>query len=267
MLRKIVAAVFLYIASLGANALEYTDAWVPIGEAGSGTFLVQSESFVFLAFFVFDQNGKPVWYSCQLLKDANGNYTGGLYASTGTYFVLPWDPSAAHTVAVGTCTFAPSDIYDATLTYTLTGQQPIVKMIQRFALLPYNLAGNFSGSMTGSVSGCQNPNSNDASFRGRYVLAVTQNGDQSAGLTFTFVDQLHNGLVCTVAGPLTHLGRLYQLNGQLSCTGPGVNTGMSPVTINSLHPTGQGIEGHLTGSAGGGCAVSLHFAAVELVNN
>ena len=137
MLRRIVVAAFLYIASLGANALEYTDAWVAQGEAGSGTFLVQSEAFIFLAFFVFDQNGKPIWYSCQLLLDANGTtYSGGLYASTGTYYALPWDPSQRTITPVGSCTFAPSDIYDAKLTYTLTGGQPIVKMIQRFSLMP-----------------------------------------------------------------------------------------------------------------------------------
>ncbi len=267
MLRKIVVAAWLLIASSSAVALEYTDAWVPLGEAGSGTFLVQSESFIFLAFFVFDQNGKPIWYSCQLLRDANGStYSGGLYASTGTYYALPWDPSASHTVQVGTCTFAPVDIYNATLTYTLTGGQPIVKTIQRFALLPYNLAGNYSGSMAGSISGCQDATSNDPSFRGRYALVVTQNGDQSAGLTFTFVDTNHSGIVCTVNGALTHYGRLYQLNGQLSCTGPGASPG-GPVTIESFHPTGQGIEGRLTGSAGGGCVASLHFSAVHNVNN
>src|SRR5580765_5147582 len=142
--RNIALGALLSFAAIDAAALEYTDAWVPLGEAGSGTFLVQSESFVFLAFFVFDQNGKPVWYSCQLLRDANGTtYSGGLYVSTGTYYALPWNPAAASTVAVGTCTFAPTDIYNATLTYTLTGAPPIVKTIQRFALLPYNFAGNY----------------------------------------------------------------------------------------------------------------------------
>ena len=33
---------------------------------------MQSESFVFLAFYVFDQKGNPIWFSCQLLRDANG---------------------------------------------------------------------------------------------------------------------------------------------------------------------------------------------------
>jgi hypothetical protein len=267
-IRSFVAAVLLSFATIDAVALEYTDAWVPLGEDGSGVFLVQSEAFVFLAFYVFDQNNQPIWYSCQLLRDANGvTYSGGLYASTGTYYALPWNPAAAHTTAIGTCTFAPADIYTATLTYTLTGAPPIVKTIRRYALLPYNLAGNYSGSMAGSISGCNDPADNDAAFRARYGLAVAQVGDAAATLTFTFVDMNHSGIVCTVSGPLTHLGRLYQLNGQLSCTGPGQSPGVAAVTINSLHPTGQGIEGHLTGGAGSGCTGSLHFSAVLNVNN
>jgi hypothetical protein len=267
MFRKILVAALLYIASFGAGALEFTDVYVDTNEIGWGIFVVQSDTFEFLAFFVYGQDGKPTWYSCQLSLDANGNYSGQLYASTGAYYGGPWDPSAQHTVAVGTCRFAPTDIYNATLTYSLTGGPTVVKPIQRFPLTPYVFGGNYSGSMAGSISGCQNPNSNDAAFRGRYALAVTQNGDQSATLTFTFVDMNHSGIVCTVGGALTHLGRLYQLNGPLSCVGPGVTPGANPATVNSLHPTGQGIEGHLTGSAGGGCTVSLHFAAVQNVNN
>jgi hypothetical protein len=269
MLRKIVLALLLYVASFSANAAEgFSDAWVPLGEAGSGTFLVQSETFIFLAFFVFDANGQPIWFSCQLTRDANGvTYSGGLYKSTGTYYALPWDPSQKGITAVGNCTFAPSDNYNATLTYTLNGGQPIVKNIQRFPLLPFNLAGVYSGSAAGAISGCQDPTLNDAALRARYVLAVTANGDQSATLTFTFVDNVHNGLVCTVSGPLTHYGREYQLNGQASCTGLGLNTGPQPATIDYYKLTGEGTEGHWTGSLGGGCNVSIHFAAVLNVNN
>ena len=35
----------------------------------------------------------------------------------------------------------------------------------------------------------------------------------------------------------------------------------------AISVTGEGIEGHWTGNMGGGCTVSLHFAAVRNVNN
>lgn len=267
MFRKIVVAALLYVASFGAGALEFTDVYVDTSEIGWGIFVVQSDTFQFLAFFVYGQDGKPTWYSCQLTLDATGKYSGQLYVSTGPYYGGPWDPPAQHTVAVGACTFAPSDIYNATLTYSLTGGPTVVKPIQRFPLTPYVFGGNYSGSMAGSVTGCLDPGANDAAFRARYGLAVSQVGDTFATLIFTFVDQTHSGIVCTVTGPLNHLGRLYQLNGALSCTGPAVSFASAPVTIDSFHPTGQGIEGHLTGSGGNGCIASLHFSAVQNVNN
>jgi len=40
------------------------------------------------------------------------------------------------------------------------------------------------------------------------------------------------------------------------------------MTLDSLHPTGQGIEGKLSfPNTGDGCVGSLHFAAVLNVNN
>jgi hypothetical protein len=241
MLRKFVLAVWILMVAFDVGAIEYTDAYYTVGEAGWGTFLVQSDTFQFIAFFIYDQNGNPTWYSGQLTVDQAGNYSGQLYASTGPYYAAPWDPTQQHTNPVGTISFQPSDVYHATLTYSLTGGPTVTKQVQRFTLTPYPFAGNYSGSMSGSISGCADPASNDPAFRGRYGLIATEVGDQSATLTFTFVDTNHAGIVCTMSGPLTHFGRLYQLtNGQISCTGPGLNTGPQPGTVNSLHRTGQG---------------------------
>jgi hypothetical protein len=267
MLRKFILAAWLFTAAFATGAQNFTDVYYTPGEGGWGTFVVQSDTFQFLAFFVYGQDGKPTWYSAYLNRDAAGNYTGELYASTGSYYAGPWDPTIQHNNPVGTASFAPSDIYHATLTYTITGLPPVQKPIERIPLTGYVLAGNYSGSMAGSISGCQDPTANDPSFRGRYTLTVTQVGDQSATLIFTFVDAIHNGIVCTLAGPITHLGRLYQLNGQSSCTGPDLSTGLNNARIDSFHPTGQGIEGHWKGSVGDGCTASLHFAAVQNVNN
>src|SRR5207247_1580590 len=140
------------------------------------------------------------------------------------------------------------------------------KTVQRQTLTAYAMGGNYSGSMAGAINSCTDPTQNDPAFRARYGLAVTQVADTSATLTFTFVDQNHNGIVCTLSGPLTHLGRLYQLAGQVACTGPGQTGVPYPATIDGLHPTGQGIEGHVTASVSG-CSASLHFSAVLNVNH
>jgi hypothetical protein len=265
MLKRLVVIVLLLIAAVRAEALEYTDVYSSPSEPGWGVLLVQSDTTQFLAFFIYAADGKPTWYTALLSDDGTGNYSGALYASTGTYFASPWHGYAIN--AVGTVSFTPTDLYHATLTYTVNGVGTVTKAVQRETLTPYVLSGNYSGSMSGSISGCTDPTANDAAFRGRYGLSATQVADESVTLVFTFVDAIHNGIVCTLSGPLTHLGRLYQFNAQITCSGPGQSGNPHSVTINSLHPTGQGIEGRLTGQTGGGCTASLHFAAVLNLNN
>jgi hypothetical protein len=268
MLKRLVLVALLALAAARADAIGYTDVYFNPAESGWGFFLVQSNTTQFLALFIYGQDGKPTWYTGQLTQDAAGNFNGTLYALTGTYFPNPWQGVVGPN-AVGTISFQPIDLYHATLTYTVNGVGTVTKAVQRQTLTPYALGGNYSGSMAGSISGCNDPTGNDAAFRGRYGLTVTQVADQSATLTFTFVDSVHNGLVCTLSGPLTHLGRVYQMaNVQTSCTGgPNGPSGVHSDTIDGFNITGEGIEGYWKGNAGGGCNVSLHFAAVLNVNN
>ena len=73
-----------------------------------------------------------------------------------------------------------------------------------------------------AITACPDPTLNDPAYRARYVLDVTKPNDPSATLVFTFVDSVHDGIVCTLTGALNHLGRIYQMaNGAISCTGPG----------------------------------------------
>jgi len=263
MLRRLVLAALLAV-SLSARAAEFTDVYYDPAEDGWGVFLVQSETTQFLAFFIYGSDGKPTWYVAILAEDATGKFTGTLYATTGTYFLNPWQGKS--TVEAGTASFTPSDAYHATLSYTVNGVGTVTKAVQRQTLTAYVLSGNYSGSGAGSINNCVSPGQNEPTYRSRFGLTVTQTGDQSASLVFTFVDMVHNGLVCTIAGPLTHIGRLYQLNGQSSCTVNGVPAGPTQaVTIDAFHPTGHGIEGHFTAIQG--CTASVHFVAVLNTNN
>jgi hypothetical protein len=263
MLKRIVLVALLLVA-LRAQAAEYTDVYYDPAEDGWGVFLVQSDTTQFLAFFIYGSDGKPTWYVAILAQDATGKFTGTLYATTGTYFPNPWQGKT--TVQAGTVTFTPSDPYHATLSYTVNGVGTVTKPVQRQTLTPYTLAGNFSGAAAGSINSCPNPGQNEPVYRSRFDAVVTQVGDQSATLVYTFVDPAHAGLVCTLTGALTHIGRLYQLNGQSSCNVNGTPAGpVQAVTIDAFHTTSHGIEGHIT--AIDGCTVSVHFAAVFNSNN
>lgn len=263
--RLLLTALLLFV-SVNAKALEYTDIWSTPAEPGWGVLLVQSDTFQFAAFYVYDHNNNPHWFTAQLTFDAGtGKYTGGLYDSTGTFWLMPWNQSQQNTRAAGTVTFQPIDLYHATLSYTLTGEGSVTKPIQRLPLTPYMMGGSYSGSLSGTVTGCMDSSMDNPAVRGRYNLAVTQTGDSSATLNFTFVDPPYSGMACTLSGPLTHYGTLYQMgSAQYTCTGPGFSPDATSgtATLDSFHPTAHGIEGHWTVQAGG-CSQSLRFAAVR----
>jgi hypothetical protein len=250
----------LLLVSFNARATDYTDVYYDAAESGWGVFLVQSNITQFLAFFIYDQNGKPTWYVAIIADDGTGNYTGTLFSTTGTYFANPWQGDLS--AMAGTVSFKPSDAYHATLSYTVNGVGTVTKSVVRQTLTAYAMSGNYSGAGAGSINNCPNPGQNEPVYRSRFDATVTQTGDQSATLVFTFVDPAHSGLVCTLSGALTHLGRLYQLNGQSSCNISGTPAGpVQAVTIDAFHQIGHGIEGHIT--AIDGCTVSVHFAAVS----
>ena len=267
MFKQFIVAVCLFTAAFSARAeRNYTDVYYNPAESGWGVFLVQTNTFQFVAFFIYGSDGRPTWYSAQLTDDGTGNYTGSLYATTGTYFALPWNSAQATINPVGTVKFSPVDIYRATITYTVNGVGTVSKAIQRTTLTPEVLGGSYSGSLTGSISGCANPANNVVHFDGRFNLNVSQVGNQSATLTFTIVafNGAPSNAVCTLSGPIAQVGLLYQMaNASYSCP-------LSPATsaiINSFHVVGQGIEGRWHADDGGGCVESVHFSAVDLSLN
>ena len=92
MIRKLVVAAFFFVASFNVGALEYTDVYFNPSEPGWGLFLVQSDTFQFVSFFIYGSNGGPRWYTAQLTADGTGSYTGPLYATTGSD-IGAWDPT------------------------------------------------------------------------------------------------------------------------------------------------------------------------------
>jgi hypothetical protein len=266
MLKRLVVLLWLLSVALtarGGATGSYTDVWFVPAESGWGIFVVQTNTFQFLSFFIYDANSKPTWYTATLTDDGTGNYSGPLYATTGTYFAQPWNPAQSTVTQVGNAKFAPANNFQATLTYTVNGAGTVVKAIQRQTLTGEVLSGSYSGSLSGSISGCSNPANNVASFNGRFNLTVTQPDNNSA--TFVFAVTASNetplNAVCTITGAITQGGLLYTMpNGSYSCP-------LSPAThliINNFRVSGQGIEGRWHGDDGGGCTESVHFSAVDL---
>jgi hypothetical protein len=206
MMRRFLLAVLLFATALRAGASDYTDIWFnpseqSTGGGGWGVNVVQSDAFLFLTFFVYGPDNKPTWYVAGLTRNANGNFNGPLYATTGTYFGAPWNPAdGAGSAQVGTATFQPTGTYTANLSYTFTAGPTVVKAIQRQSLTSIPLDGSYNGTQ---VSNYSNTNCmGRGSFFDRFFLVATQPTTTTLTFSFNYND---SGLTCTLSGTFSSL--------------------------------------------------------------
>ncbi|HXX86656.1 MAG TPA: hypothetical protein VEN29_22085 [Casimicrobiaceae bacterium] len=259
MLMRLLFALFLLIAASGATATDYTDIYFVALEPGSGYNVVQSDTFMFITFFIYGPPKSPTWYTAQLTQDASGNFNGPLYATTGTYYGMTWNVQDQTITQVGTASFQPTSPYTANLIYTVTTPPPMAatvnKALQRQTLTPITIGGTYVGGQSGAYSGCTN-SANNGPYSDYFDLQVTQL--TSGSVTFQF-DYLFDNpeLTCTFTGTLVQYGQLYTVpSANYSCS-DGLNTTAS---MSEIRATSLGIEGRYSApNVGGGCREDATF--------
>jgi hypothetical protein len=107
-------------------SVDYTDLWWSEGENGWGVALTQDQGMIFAAWYAYDDQGNPVWYTvsnCPLTgSTASGSCTGNLYRVTGgSPLTAPWAASISLT-DIGLVTFQFSDKDHADMTYSIDGK-------------------------------------------------------------------------------------------------------------------------------------------------
>jgi hypothetical protein len=250
MLKRFFLAVLLLVAAGRAAAVDYTDIWFNPAEAGWGVNVVQSDTFLFLTFFIYGADSKPTWFTGQVTQDSSGNFNGTLYSTTGTYYISPWGGFAGG--PAGTVSFQPLGPYTAKLIYTVNGVGTATKLIQRQTLTAIALGGVYSGAQTGTITGC--PNS--VSYRNFFDLQVTHLTDGT--VTFAFV--YTNNYSCTFSGKLVQFGQLYNVTAaNYQCTDGRNNTTADMAEIKA---TAQGVEARFSASYGGSCHEDAQFSGV-----
>ena len=253
MFKNLVLCLFLMTAAFRVGAVDYTDIYFIPTESGWGVNVVQSGTdfnYMFVTFFIYGPDNKPTWYTAQLTLDTTGNFNGPLYATTGTYYAMPWKNSDKTDPApvVGTASFQPTSPYTAKLIYTVTTPAEraatVTKLIQRQSLTPIAIAGTYV----------------NFSYVANYDLQINQFGGGSVRFSFAY-DQFS----CTLAGTLTQFGQLFtmpttaytceDLNGQTI-----LNTNAS---MSEIRATALGIEGRFSAPAvSGGCREDATFSGV-----
>jgi hypothetical protein len=252
-------ALWALLAAAPARAGFYTDIWFNPGEAGWGVNVVQSDSFMFLTFFIYGDGGNPTWDTAQLVRDASGAYSGSLFATRGTNYALPWNSANNAVQQVGTALFTPSgaNAYEATLTYTVDGVATVTKAIQRQTLTAIGLGGQYVGGLSGAQTGCADP-ANNGTFGDVYALQVTQ--EQSGAATFTFSLE---GFACTLSGNLVLHGSQYTMTGATyQCVQNNATVFSGTANMSQIKSTAQGIEGRWVAPTGDSCVESARFSAV-----
>lgn len=261
MLRRLLPAVLtlaLLALPLPVAALDYTDIWFLLSESGWGINLIQNEDVIFATFFIYGPNNQPTWYYATMYRDSNGNFSGNLYSTVGSYYGAPWDPSLIASKLVGTASFFPSNPYQGTLTYIVSGGPTVTKTIQRQTLKTIALGGNYTGGQVGNYTG------NNCSIAGKYQdpfnVTVTQLSDGTVTFAFTY---FNSGIDCNLSGTLVQQGQLYSIsNAAYVCSGGAtVNT---TATMDAIKATAQGIEGTFSApSIGNGCGETGRFSGAQ----
>lgn len=259
-MRRLILAVLLVAAAVGARATDYTDIWYNPSEqstagGGWGVNVVQSDAFMFLTFFIYGPDNKPTWYVASLTRDANGNFNGQLFATTGTYFGAPWNPAdGAGSAQVGTASFQPTDAYSANLSYALNAGPTVVKVIQRQTLTSIPLGGSYNGTQAGSYSNCNN----SFAYTDRFGLGVSQPTASTLTFTFAYSD---SGLSCTLSGTFEQRGQLFRIPAASYTCSDGLST---TATVSEIKATNFGIEASITAPNNAGCREDATFSAVFL---
>jgi hypothetical protein len=102
-------------------AVDYTDLWWNSSESGWGMVITQQYGVMFLAWYVYDGSGNPVWYVAPDCVVSGSSCSGTAYSTTGPPLGPSFDPNAVHATPVGTISIGFSDANNASINYTING--------------------------------------------------------------------------------------------------------------------------------------------------
>lgn len=98
-----------------------TDIYYSATEPGWGLTVQHQGDVYFVAWYVYDEAGKPVWYIASSCNVTGNGCAGSLYRVTGPPLATTFDSTRIVTTPVGNIQIGFSNANDATLTYTVNG--------------------------------------------------------------------------------------------------------------------------------------------------
>jgi len=104
-----------------APAVDYSDLWYNASESGWGMSITHQSDTMFLAWYVYDSSGKPVWYVAPACAVSGSSCSGSLYRTTGPAFGPTFNPNQVQAFEVGSAIVSFIDANNAVLSYTVNG--------------------------------------------------------------------------------------------------------------------------------------------------
>lgn len=206
-----------FCSSTFANTFgtDMTDLWWNASESGWGVTVTHQGEIVFLTFFVYGTDNRPVWYTGQasyagITSQGQAVYSGSMFQTSGPWLGTFFNPNAVGVRQVGTVNFT-AFVSSATLTYSVDGTV-VNKTLTRQTFRNNNLTGEYAGVSRGIASGCANPLNNGTSEN---VLGVSIS---ISGSIFAMVTN-DGAQTCNYTGNYTQAGRMGRSQGSFSCPG------------------------------------------------
>ncbi len=253
----LLAAISFLVAPAYATSFstDQSDLWYIPAESGWGMQLVERGNVIFATLFVYGPSSEPTWYTATMDFTSNLTWTGALYATTGSYFGMPWNPSAFTIAPVGTMTWTAQTVDTGTLTYVVNGV-PVVKNVVRQTLVLDYFGGFYIGGQHEVVTGCANP-----ALNGTFDLPASVDFVQS-GTAVNIEVVYPTGTNCTYTGTLSEAGQM----GAVQTTPFTCNDGSKgTVSLAELQVTASGLTGTYSASysSPAGCEVNGRLGGVR----
>jgi hypothetical protein len=238
LLTKLVFSVLLTLL-LHAPILQATsaqDIWLVPSENGWGMSVIQQDTSIGFAIYVYDQNQNPTWYLGSGSSSGSFVWSGQMYSYRGPYFGGFFNSSLVGANQVGTFSFTLNNVQTATLTYSINGVS-VTKSLSRLSVGNDDLSGDYVGGLVGQDYSCSNAAYNLSGVNAG-TLHISQSGSNVSLVTTT------NGVSCTYSGTYSQTGRYGNIVGTYSCpTGESGNFNVFEIDSNS-----QGFTGRYTSS-------------------
>ena len=101
---------------------DYSGVWWNPNESGNGASITHLADTVFIAWYVFDTVGKPVWYVMSCVMDGTNSCSGTLLSANGPALGPTFDTSRVQLKTIGTGTLTFSSSGAARISYQASGQ-------------------------------------------------------------------------------------------------------------------------------------------------